>query len=165
MKRMLLMFSILLMLSGASLTSAKTLPYRNLMEVANWSTVVRTAATPLSVNQLRYKNILDAAKWSRMINGRKLTVSLRKKAHASPVLEYGEDELFAVGARGSACNWICCMGNCLSDYPGGLCGTNCAACALTANPWGCAVCAGCSAVGLAAIELCSIHCCITAGGC
>ncbi|PYS44669.1 MAG: hypothetical protein DMF71_02765 [Acidobacteria bacterium] len=61
MKRMLLMFSILLMLSGASLTSAKTLPYRNLMEVGNWSTVARAASTPLSLNQLRYKNILDAA--------------------------------------------------------------------------------------------------------
>ena len=168
MKRMLLMFSILLVLSWASVTSAKNLPFKNLIDAAKWSTLPKTASASISLDKLPYKNLTEVARWSRMINGRLLTASLRKKAHASPVQDFTDDELFAAGAaaeRGGPCNWGCCMKNCLSDYPGGMCGTNCAACALTGNPWGCAICVGCSAVGLAAIELCSLHCCISAGGC
>ena len=168
MKRMLLMFSILLMLSFASVTSAKNLPYKNLLEAAKWSTIAKAATTSVSLDKLPYKNLTEVARWSRMINGRMLSASLRKKAaHASPVQDFTDDELFAIGdaERGGPCNWACCMRYCLQDLPESFCGTNCLVCALTGAPWSCAVCASCGAVGIAALELCSIHCCIAAGGC
>jgi hypothetical protein len=167
MKRTVLMFSVLLMLSCSGLASAKDVSYKNLIEVAHWSTL--PSAASISLERLPYKNILEASKWSRMINGRTLTASLRKKtAHASRVDDYDSDELFAVGSGGrggAGCNWGCCMRNCMAEYPNQLCAINCGACYFGGGPWPCAMCLSCGAVGIVMIEVCSLHCCQSAGGC
>src|SRR5258706_13806001 len=121
MKQKLVLYSILLMLSFANLTAAKNLPYKNLIETANWSSLPRAASTSVSLDKLPYKNILDAAKWSKLKNGRALTVSLKRSAHGAPV-QFADDPsaLFPVGKGG--CNWGCCFKICLgSALPGQTC--------------------------------------------
>jgi hypothetical protein len=165
MKQKLVLCSILLMLAFANLTAAKDLPYKNLIDTANWSALPRAASTSLSLDKLPYKNILDAAKWSMLKNGRALTVSLKRSAHGAPV-QFGDDPsiLFPVGA--GRCNWGCCFKICLgSALPGTTCAMGCGSCVVDGSTFGCAICAACGVVATAAIELCSINCCIKAGGC
>ena len=126
------------------------------------------ALTSLSVEKLNYQNILDASRWSKLTVGRKLAVSLRKKAHASLPQDFGDDELFAVGAGsgGSGCGWSCCFKICMNSAmqgAGTTCITSCTACFLTGSAWSCAMCASCGAVGFAAIEFCALHCCVNPG--
>ena len=166
MKQKLVLCSILLMLSSANLIAAKSRPFKNLIETANWSALPRVASTPVSLNQLPYKNILDAAKWSKLKNGRALRVSLtRRSAHGSPFqFEDDPSTLFPVGK--GACNWGCCFKICLgSALPGTTCAMGCGSCVVDGSTFGCAICVACGAVATAAIELCSINCCLKAGGC
>ena len=166
MKQKLVLCSILLMLSSANLVAAKNRPFKNLIETANWSALPRVASSPVSLNQLPYKNILDAAKWSKLKNGRALTVSLNKRsAHGSPVQD-GDDPGALFTIQHGGCNWGCCFKICLRDaIPGQTCAFGCGSCVVDGSTFGCAICAACGAVATAAIELCSIHCCMTAGGC
>src|SRR5258706_14984097 len=165
MKQKLVLYSILLMLSFANLTAAKNLPYKNLIETANWSSLPRAASTSVSLDRLPYKNILDAAKWSKLKNGRSLRVSLTKRsAHGSPFQFEDRDALFPVAHGG--CNWGCCVKTCLySALPGTTCAMGCGGCVVDGSVLGCAICAACGAVGLAAVEFCTLHCCINPGGC
>ena len=165
MKQKLVFCSILLMLSFANLTVAKNLPYKNLADTANWSALPRAAATSVSLDKLPYKNILDAAKWSKLKNGRALTASLTKRsAHGSPVQFEDPEALFPV--EHGACNWGCCFKICLfSALPGQTCALGCGSCIVDGSTFGCAICAAFGAVATAAVELCSIHCCLQAGGC
>ncbi|MDX6499439.1 MAG: hypothetical protein QOG23_2699 [Blastocatellia bacterium] len=165
MKQKLVLCSILLMLSFANVTAAKNLPFKNLVETANWSALPRVASTSVSLDKLPYKNILDAAKWSKLKNGRALTISLKRSAHGAP-FQFADDPsaLFPVGA--GRCNWGCCFKICLgSALPGTTCAMGCGGCVVDGSVFGCAICAACGAVATAAIELCSINCCIKAGGC
>jgi hypothetical protein len=166
MKHKILLCSILLMLSFASLASAKNLAYKNIAEVGNWSSLSKATSTSISLNELPYKNILDAAKWSRLTNGRALTASLRKRnAHRFP--EQDPDVLFAVGSGGGGgCNWGCCFKRCVrNSLDGVLCAGGCGSCFADGSAYGCAVCAACGAVAVAAVEMCSIGCCMHVGGC
>lgn len=166
MKNTLLLCSILLMLSFASLTSAKNLGYKNLLETAKWSTLPKAATPSVSLNKLPYKNILDVAKWSTLTKGRALSASLRRRnAHGSLIQDEGDPgALFPLEHGG--CGWGCCFKICLrSAMSGELCIVGCGTCTVDGSIFGCAVCAACGAVAVAAVEFCSIHCCIDAGGC
>lgn len=165
MKQKLVLCSILLMLSSANLIAAKNRPYKNLIDTANWSARPAVASSPVSLNQLPYKNILDAAKWSKLKNGRALRVSLaRRSAHGSPFQFEDPEALFPLEKSG--CNWGCCVKKCLySALPGQTCAFGCGSCLVDGSVFGCAICAACGAVGVAAVEFCTLHCCIDPGGC
>ncbi len=165
MKHKLMLCSILLMLSFATLASGKNLLYKNLAEAAKWSALPKAVPTSISLNKLPYKNILDAAKWSKLVNGRALSANLRKRnAHGSPVQGFDDPEaLFAFGP-GSGCRWGCCFKTCLrSAMSEELCIVSCGSCVVDGSTFGCAICAACGAVAAAAIEFCGLHCCVDPG--
>lgn len=166
MKHKLVLCSILLMLSFANLTVAKNRPFKNLVETANWSALPRVASSSVSLDKLPYKNILDAAKWSKLKNGRALRASLtRMNAHGSP-FQFGDDPAALFPVVKGGCNWGCCVKRCLtSALPGTMCAMGCGGCYVDGSVLGCAVCAACGAVGIAAVEFCTLHCCIDPGGC
>jgi hypothetical protein len=165
-KQKLVLCSILLMLSSANLIAAKNRPFKNLIDTANWSAPPAVASTPVSLNQLPYKNILDAAKWSKLKNGRALRVSLtRRGAHGSP-FQFDDNEALFTVTKGPTCNWSCCVKKCLySALPGTTCAMGCGSCIVDGSAFGCAICAACGAVGIAAVEFCTLHCCVDPGGC
>jgi hypothetical protein len=166
MKQKLALCSILLMLSFANLAAAKNLPYKNLVDTANWSTLPRAASTSVSLDKLPYKNILDATKWSKLKNGRALTASLTKKSAHGSTLQFPDDPSALFPVEHGGCNWGCCVKTCLrSALPGQTCALGCGSCVVDGSTFGCAICAACGAVGVAAIEFCTLHCCIDPGGC
>lgn len=166
MKQKLVFCSIVLMLSFANLTAAKDRPYKNLRDTANWSALPGVASTSISLDKLPYKNILDAAKWSKLKNGRALTVTLYKRSAHGSQFQFGGDPDAMFPVERGGCNWGCCFKICISDaIPGQTCALACGSCVVDGSAFGCAICVGCGAVATAAIELCSIHCCMTAGGC
>ena len=160
MKKQLLLVGVLFMLSVCITASAKNSPYKHLSEVANWS----HSTNPLSLNNLPYKNILDAARWSGLPTGRVLAAQLKKHAH-SPQGTAG-DLILMEDNSGAGCGWSCCFKSCMSSALGDAgngCLVNCTGCGLTGAPWACAICVGCGAVAIAALEFCGLHCCVNPG--
>jgi|SRR5215831_1174929 len=188
MKEKLLVCIVLLMLGCVGTTAAKSGTLNN--EAASADSARAEKRFPrISLERLPYKNLQESSKWSKLMNGRALTISLRKKkAHGSSqgqdyCLGCDTDSMFGndgdnagfesydgVGnpnARGGgACGWSCCFKQCMNSAMSGtgqLCTTNCAACGFAPNPWSCAVCAACGTVGFVAIEFCALHCCVNPG--
>ncbi|HEX3143837.1 MAG TPA: hypothetical protein VHQ64_07690 [Pyrinomonadaceae bacterium] len=154
-----------------SLVSLEKLPYKNLRDASQYSTfvaedrssVTSAASRPILLNALPFKNILNAGKWSRMLTGRALMSRLKKNAH---VPQDGDEMFMVLEYGGGGCNWSCCFKQCMGSAMAGtgtLCTSNCTACGMTGNAWPCAVCVGCGTVGFAAIEFCSLHCCVDPG--
>jgi hypothetical protein len=136
---------------------------------ASYSASRRLSRNSVSLNILPYNNLLDVSKWSKLTNGHALTLTLRKKrGHASPPQDFGDDELFGIGAGGSGggggCGWGCCFKQCLSSaLDSQLCILGCGACYVDGSTLGCATCLACGTVALAAVEFCSLHCCVNPG--
>ena len=145
---------------GQPVTLDSPRPYSKMRDVAH-SLSLSSAESRPALKDLPYKNILNAGKWSRMLKGRALTARLKKNSHAP---QEG-DEMFIILEYGG-CNWGCCFKQCMSSAMSGtgtLCTVNCTGCGLTGSLFPCAVCGACGAVGFAAIEFCSLHCCVDPG--
>jgi hypothetical protein len=159
MKKMLLLCSVALVLLTASVASAKTSPYKNLITAANWSN------TPAASD---YKNLRAAANWSR--SAKPLSGLIKKGARFSRVQDpiqdpWLDDEMFGDEAYGYPRTWKYCVKTCVTSAmqgTGQTCIMGCASCA-TGSVWGCAICASCGVVGFAAIEFCTLHCCVNPG--
>ena len=187
MKYKLVLCSLLLMLAFADLAVARnSLPNNSGAEAAGPS----TRKSLVSLKKLGYTNLRDASHWSRLTHGRALALSLKKKkAHSFQdpdncfdcgdmfpgdgnvdgfVIEggYVDKTGGAAGGGGGGCDWKCCFKQCIRSALGSAdstCVTNCTACGVLPSPWPCAVCAACGAVAFAAIEFCSLHCCVNPG--
>ena len=154
-----------------SLGSLDKLGYRTLRDASQYSmflgedrsSLTSAESRPILLNNLPYKNILNAGKWSRMLTGRALMTRSKKNAH---VPQDGDEMFMVLEYGGGGCNWSCCFKQCMGSAMSGtgtLCTSNCTACGVTGNAWPCAVCVGCGTVGFAAIEFCSLHCCVDPG--
>ena len=156
MKKKLLLCSISMVLLSFGVASAKTSPYENLMTAANWSNL----HAPRD-----YKNILAAAKWShlsRPVRGGLITRGARFARVQDP---WEEGEMFGDDAFGYPRTWKYCVKTCVAsamEGAGTTCISGCASCG-AGSVWGCAVCASCGAIGFAAIEFCTLHCCVNPG--
>jgi len=156
MKKMLLLCSVALVLLTASVASAKSSPYKNLITAANWSNAPAASA---------YKNLQAAASWSRF--AKPLSGLITKGARFSrvqdPLDSLEDDEMF--GSPGPR-TYKNCVKTCVKSALGptdSLCVTNCTGCVLVGGTWSCAICLSCAATGFAYIELCVLHCCVDPG--
>lgn len=189
MKHKLLLFTLLL-IAFADVAVARSPVDKNNAPAASQLSAPRKELSVVSVNKLPFKNLQDSSKWSTLPHGRALTASLRKKkAHGSPAQDYcldcgdllfggdgGGGDLVGplitlngnekAGGGGGGCGWTCCFQQCMSSAmtgTGSLCVGNCTACGVTGSAWACAICVGCGTVGFAAIEFCTLHCCVNPG--
>lgn len=185
MKRKLVLCSVLLLIGFADIAVARNSTSEG--NVSANSSLTDKQSSRVSLERLPYKNLRESSKWSRLIHGRALTASLRKKnAHSLQDPDYclgcdlmfpgeGEGEMIGPlyelnagkgGSGGGGCDWKCCFSSCVSSVmgpPGTLCVVSCTACGTSGGAFPCAVCGSCGAVGFAAIEFCSLHCCVNPG--
>ena len=152
MKQRLLLCSVSIILLSASIAVAKKSPYPNIADASNWSTPAETTAVSIG----DYRNILAATKWSS------LPKHLIGRADKKVGLTRAVDEMFGEKSP----TWKQCFSTCVGsalEGAGTMCATNCTACGVAPNPWSCAICAGCGAVGFAAVEFCALKCCVNPG--
>jgi hypothetical protein len=185
MKQKLVLCGVLLLLFGfADIAVARNSTHNDGTISADLSRADKQV-TRMSLQRLPYKNLLESSKWSRLSHGRVLAASLRKKnAHSlqdpdlctdCDLLFPGDGEGEMIGplydmndksSYGGGCDWKCCFKTCVDSAmsgTGSLCITSCTACGTVGGAFACAVCASCGAVGFAAIEFCSLHCCVNPG--
>ena len=165
MKHSLSLFSLLVILCVSGLATAKESRYLGLTAAADWSQPAPNANTP---RKFGYQNIQDSSRWSRLQVGKALTANLSKRAHANRLEPFDKNILFAPGGGGAiGCGWTCCFKSCMySVLDNGVentCLASCLGCGLAGGIWPCAVCVGCGAVGIAALEFCALHCCVEPG--
>lgn len=154
MKRKLLLCCISIVLLSAGVASAKSSTYENLASAANWSTLSATKD---------YKNILAAAKWSRSPRTLSLnSKSARLSRMQDPFWDRDDDLFGSLYPR----TWTTCVRTCVTSAMEGTsttCVSGCLGCVSLVSPWACAVCLSCGAVGGAAVEFCTLHCCVNPG--